>query len=783
MNDVTEATMDVAVTEAASTATITLMDFIRGYGKGLLQVVGQQNPPVYSSVRADQRRAAVMAGMRRQPFPQQADAVQALACLLLDQDERAAVLNAEMGTGKTQMAIALSAVMHAEGAKRFLVLSPPHLVYKWKREIELACQGARVTVLNGPDALRKLGKLRQQLRTRTLVNDGQPEFYVVGRVRMRLGFFWKPAAAKRTLRTRSIEGDLMTVQAAACPRCLTVVHDDESLPVAHAEFLRCDERRSCCSHCGEPLWTLQHKPDGRKLSQVDLVRQGLCQLPTIGPKRADALIKQFGAERLGQQLTDNVYQFVNLMGPDGEFVFSDRQAKRLERGLAKAEFEWGQGSFQVSEFLKRYLPQGFFDLCIVDEGHEYKNYGSAQGQAMAVIAAKCAKVLVLTGTLMGGYSSDLFYLLFRIMPQRMIEDGFGFSRSGSLAAAAFAFAREYGVQKDIITTREDGGASHRTARGTRTSTRTVEAPGFGPVGVWRYVLPYTVFLKLKDLGTGILPIYEERYHEVGMDAPMEAAYRRLAGTLETELRAALARKDKTLLGVVLNCLLAWPECCFRPEHVLHPRTRSTLAFVPAVLGEQPSAKEEALIDIVLEAKAQGRKTLIYSPYTGTRDVTARLKALLEARGVKAVVLKATVAPDQREDWIAEQLERGCEALICNPELVKTGLDLLEFPEIVFLGTGYNVYTVQQAARRSWRIGQTERVVVHFLGYVLVPAMDGEPAQGTAQTACLRLMARKIAVSQSTSGEMPDSGLDALNADDGDSMEVELAKVLLNRQVN
>ena len=105
-------------------------------------------------------------------------------------------------------------------------------------------------------------------------------------------------------------------------------------------------------------------------------------------------------------------------------------------------------------------------------------------------------------------------------------------------------------------------------------------------------------------------------------------------------------------------------------------------------------------------------------------------------------------------------------LICNPELVKTGLDLLDFPSIVFMQTGYNVYTLQQAARRSWRIGQKEDVEVYYLGY-----------EDTAQIACLSLMARKIAVSQSTSGDMPDSGLDVLNQD-GDSIEVELAKQLL-----
>jgi len=41
---------------------------------------------------------------------------------------------------------------------------------------------------------------------------------------------------------------------------------------------------------------------------------------------------------------------------------------------------------------------------------------------------------------------------------------------------------------------------------------------------------------------------------------------------------------------------------------------------------------------------------------------------------------------------------------------------------------------------------------------------------TSRMTCLALMARKIMVSQSTSGDVPESGLDALNQD-GDSVEV------------
>ena len=130
-------------------------------------------------------------------------------------------------------------------------------------------------------------------------------------------------------------------------------------------------------------------------------------------------------------------------------------------------------------------------------------------------------------------------------------------------------------------------------------------------------------------------------------------------------------------------------------------------------------------------------------------------------------MRASVDAARREEWVADQVERGIDVLITNPELVKTGLDLLEFPTIAFMQSGYNVYTLMQAARRSWRIGQKLAVKVIFLGYA-----------GSSQVECLKLMAKKIAVTQSTSGDMPDCGLDVLN-DSGDSVEMELAKQLLS----
>ena len=436
--------------------------------------------------------------------------------------------------------------------------------------------------------------------------------------------------------------------------------------------------------------------------------------------------------------------------------------------MAHMEFSFGQGGYQPSEFIKRYLPRGFFGLLIGDEGHEFKNDGSAQGQAFGVLASQCRKALLLTGTLMGGYADDLFFLLFRLNPRLMAGDGYGYQRS-SLGSASAAFMRAHGVVKDIYkqSSSPEEGRAHRTAKGRNVTHREAKAPGFGPVGVMRYVLPMTAFLKLKDIGDNVLPPYAEFFTGVPMDPEQAMAYARLANALKGELRTALRAGDQSLLGVVLNALLAWPDCCFRPETVVHPHRKRVLASAAALFGELTSMpKEKLMIDLCRQAKAAGRRTLVYSVYSGTRDTTARLKVLVEAEGFKVAVLRASVEAAKREDWLLEQVDRGVDVVITNPELVKTGLDMLEFPTIVFMQSGYNVYTLQQASRRSWRIGQRRNVDVHFLGY-----------EGCAQMECLALMAKKIAVSQSTSGDMPDSGLDVLNQS-GDSVEVALAKQLL-----
>jgi hypothetical protein len=109
-----------------------------------------------------------------------------------------------------------------------------------------------------------------------------------------------------------------------------------------------------------------------------------------------------------------------------------------------------------------------------------------------------------------------------------------------------------------------------------------------------------------------------------------------------------------------------------------------------------------------------------------------------------------------------------QVCICHPKLVQTGLDLLDFPTILFYETGYSTYVLRQASRRSWRIGQKQAVRVGFLSYA-----------GTAQESCLRLMGKKLLVSLAMEGKLQADGLQLM--DDDSDLLTAMARELVTRQ--
>ena len=86
-------------------------------------------------------------------------------------------------------------------------------------------------------------------------------------------------------------------------------------------------------------------------------------------------------------------------------------------------------------------------------------------------------------------------------------------------------------------------------------------------------------------------------------------------------------------------------------------------------------------------------------------------------------------------------------------------------------TDYSVYTMRQASRRSWRIGQHRPVKVVFMAY-----------RNTLQADALKLVAQKLPSSLAVEGDLPEDGL-AAYGDTGDDLMMALARKLVSGETD
>ena len=402
-----------------------------------------------------------------------------------------------------------------------------------------------------------------------------------------------------------------------------------------------------------------------------------------------------------------------------------------------------------AEYMGRYMPE-WFDYSIADEIHQLAG-DTAQGNALGVLNRTARRFLGLTGTLLSGYADDLFNTLFRTDAKRMTGDGYEWGSAGRER-----FTRDYGVIETIERiTVEDNACSKKTKK-----TVTIKRkPGASPLLFGKYLMDHCAFIGLEDISDG-LPSYREEVVPVPMQDPLRSAYEEL----EEEITACLKehRGNSSVVSTMLNTLLAWPDHAYGFGTLygseFNPETKCRESFVIAETVDLDRsgiyAKEKALIEEVKGQLARGRKCQVFAVYTNKHDVIERLEGLFRNEGIRAAVLRASVPTHKREAWYREQLRRGIDVAICHPKIVETGLDLLDFPTILFHETGYSLHTLRQSSRRSWRIGQRRPVEVKFFAY-----------SGTMQEVCLRLMGKKLLVALAMEGKFASEGLQAIDGDD------------------
>ena len=535
-----------------------------------------------------------------------------------------------------------------------LVLCPPHLVPKWMREIEETIPGARAM------ELRRIGRNADDPGD---VNDVRRflELYTEGK----LGT--KPVAVLAHTSAKYGAG----WEPAAVRKWF--VDEDDRRPF---EALACPE-------CGAPI----------QIDQPGGITVVATSLDELGDKRrfCPAKVSGYELDENGRLAQDE----------QGHLIWG-------KRVCGAPLFQFTGRRWAIAEYIAKHA-KGNFKLLIADECHEFSAKATDRGIAFHQLVTSTKYTLTLTGTFFGGRSTSIFWLLHRL--NSGVRRDFAFNDEKR-------WARLYGVLEMTRKSKrandddeEDGFTGNR-----RYQNQAKEQPGISPAIVNR-LLDTTVFLSLKDLGLS-LPHYAEEVVTLSMTNEQGGQYRKM----DKKLRD-LALNNRRYLSSWLQWTLARPNSAFRDEVVEVDEVdrqgefirRKQLMELPAVVDGETLPKESWLVDFCRSERQQGRKVLIYLRQTGTRDIQDHILKILRDGGVRAEILSSGINPRKREEWIAKRVF-GLDALVVNPMLVQTGLDLIAFSSVVFLEIQYSLYVLWQSLRRVWRLGQTKPVKAVFSVY-------------------------------------------------------------------
>ena len=440
-------------------------------------------------------------------------------------DGKSAFIVAECGSGKTKIgATALAAYQAQKRKKTFnIILCPSHVAKKWVREIAETLPDTAGVIVR---SITELDSLYAQY------GQGDKSIYaVISKEKARDGYMRRPAvlfdARKGAFR---------------CPGCGSVIElpssdDTYDWVTAKPEAFRMENRRNHqCMNCGEPLWTAVNPSVPSpwvKIPEYGWVHRKLAvhaMQKTKNPAALDAL----------QTLREN---------PDGYFP---------TRGACRR--------YPLSSYIKkRYRSR--LDGLIVDELHEYNN-DSGQGDAMAELFGTAKKVIGMTATLINGYSSGIFHLLYRIVPGLMRKDGKSYRKPGD-------FDAEYGVVENVYEVKDGDYNSNR--RTTKRKTKTRQLPGVSPLVFSRFLLEYTAFLSLMDMGKD-LPDYEEIPVAIEMPEDVRSAYKAAEHTLQHVLKSDRQAAQK-ILSAYLNLLTVYPDQPYDQPTVIHPINGLPLSLI------------------------------------------------------------------------------------------------------------------------------------------------------------------------------------------------------------
>ncbi len=526
-------------------------------------------------------------------------------------------------------------------------------------------------------------------------------------------------------------------------RAIRVERRDDATEETWTEIIRV----CACPHCGA-IVSEKHDPEtGEPLRPIEMAEAE----KWVGSKRrfCKAPLMYFNTQTQKYEA--------------GKWVYDHERGRHIVRAhdAEGQPYVCGQPLYEETalrrEAAARYALKklkGFFGLLAVDEVHKCKAKGTGVGWMLQALNNISRYTVGLTGTLFGGYSTSIFWLLYRLSADVRREFGFDDEQR---------WTEKYGLFKSVFYVGKDADlAEDGTYTGTKHFETVSEMPGISPaiVGLG---LEHATFSSLKDIGLP-LPAYSEEIVRIPMTAMMQEQILEADGSQSKPPTGLLAwaleqqkRDDgRGAISVWLNTALNRPDAMFRPEQVWFNRrlsgrgkyairqrelvTEFDAVGVPengnGLDASELLPKEKWLAEMCRAEHFKGRKTLVYVRQTGERDIQPRLVEILRAHGLRPTILRPSLAPAKRATWIKQNAEK-MDVLITNSRLVEVGLNLTTFSTGIFYEAEWSLYTLWQAMRRLYRPGAPRPVQMYF------PVYEGALEEGALDLLGAKMKAAQI----------------------------------------
>lgn len=463
-------------------------------------------------------------------------------------------------------------------------------------------------------------------------------------------------------------------------------------------------------------------------------------------------------------------------------------------------------SFSPYDYLDHHF-RGCVALAIIDESHNARGRRTDRAHALHQAQLASQTCVYASGTHYGGTLDDFFAYWYRLHPAFWQQFGLGWQDTDEAV-------EQFGVIQRVITERE---SEARRGSGTTDITEaTVVAPGIS-ARLIPHLLADLVFLTVLDVGA-YMPPRREIPVLVSLADPDLTALRTQATATLTANRSARATRDPDLSEAdwqacctrwdeedgAAETQLAWVQArdlaraydrivddleqvardrhraagtaqlalgtiprwfvtlpCAEPFTVTYTERSSwgkaleteTLLTTPRLADDYRYPLERRLQAIVESERAEGRRVMIYVDQTTKRSMAERLTWVLE--GHHPWTLATGTEADEREDAIRAAVAAGHGVVLVPYRLVSEGLNLQDcIDTIIWAEMAQNLFLLDQASRRAWRLGKREEVRIYYLAYA-----------GTAAHRKLRKLGGQSGAASAFAGEPTHSALvEAAGAD-------------------